>query len=71
MRQASTVKKTKVQSPRTKNRVESSLEQTGCAKEDFHQKVQETAYELFLARGSEHGYDVEDWLAAEEIVKAS
>lgn len=23
------------------------------------------AYELFVARGGEHGHDVEDWLAAE------
>jgi hypothetical protein len=27
------------------------------------------AYELFLARGSEHGHDVDDWLAAEREVR--
>ena len=29
------------------------------------------AYDLFLARGCEHGYDVEDWLRAErELTEA-
>jgi large subunit ribosomal protein L7/L12 len=28
------------------------------------------AYERFLARGGEHGHDVEDWLAAEAELKA-
>ena len=26
------------------------------------------AYELYLRRGGEHGYDVEDWLMAEQIL---
>ena len=26
------------------------------------------AYELYLRRGGEHGYDVEDWLMAERIL---
>ncbi|HEY0252318.1 MAG TPA: DUF2934 domain-containing protein [Kofleriaceae bacterium] len=28
------------------------------------------AYELFLARGGEHGHDVEDWLAAEAQLRS-
>jgi hypothetical protein len=28
-------------------------------------QVARRAYELFLARGGEHGHDVEDWLQAE------
>ena len=27
------------------------------------------AYALFCARGYEHGHDVEDWLAAEELLR--
>lgn len=29
------------------------------------ERVAARAYELFAARGYEHGHDVEDWLAAE------
>ena len=81
MRQASTVKRTTVKTRATasvgqhdrtpKNRVESPLSQTAYSNEDFLQKVQETAYHLYVARGCAHGYDVEDWLAAEQIVKGS
>ncbi len=28
------------------------------------------AYEIFLSRGGEHGYDVEDWLQAERQIVA-
>ena len=30
-----------------------------------NERVAARAYELFAARGFEHGHDVEDWLAAE------
>ena len=30
-----------------------------------HADIARRAYDLFLARGCEHGYDVEDWLRAE------
>ena len=30
-----------------------------------NERVAARAYELFAARGYEHGHDVEDWLAAE------
>jgi len=63
--------RTTVQSPTPKNRFETPLKQTAYSKEDFNQKVQEKAYELFVARGYAHGYDLEDWLQAERIVKGS
>lgn len=33
--------------------------------------VARRAYEKFLARGGQHGHDVEDWLAAEAEVRGS
>jgi hypothetical protein len=30
-----------------------------------HETIARRAYELFLARGSEHGRDLDDWLRAE------
>jgi Protein of unknown function (DUF2934) len=32
-------------------------------------EVRGEAYRLFLDRGGEHGHDIEDWLAAEELVR--
>lgn len=69
MRQASTIKRTAVNPTTPKNRLETPLAQTSYSKEDFYQKVQEKAYHLFVARGCVHGYAVEDWLAAEQMVK--
>ena len=71
MRQTNTIKRTAVKSLTPKNRLETPLAQTGYSKEDFYQKVQETAYHLYVARGCAHGFDVDDWLAAEQIVKGS
>jgi hypothetical protein len=34
------------------------------------EEIQAEAYRLFLDRGGEHGHDVEDWLAAEALVRA-
>jgi hypothetical protein len=71
MKQAGTIKRTPVKSSKPKNRLETPLEQTTYSEAEFFQKVQELAYRIYVARGCAHGYDVEDWLAAEEIVKAS
>lgn len=71
MRQTSTVKKTTVKSRTPKNRIESPLSQTTYSDEDFYQRVQEAAYQLYVARGCAHGYDVEDWIQAERIVKGA
>ncbi len=32
--------------------------------------VAQIAYALFLARDGEHGHDLEDWLRAEQLVRA-
>lgn len=34
--------------------------------EPTHDQIQKRAYQLYLARGEEHGQDLEDWLFAEE-----
>ncbi|MCG8605365.1 DUF2934 domain-containing protein [bacterium] len=31
--------------------------------------IRERAYQLFEARGFEHGHDIEDWVAAEKELK--
>jgi hypothetical protein len=36
---------------------------------DETQRISERAYELFLARGAEHGRDMDDWLAAEREIR--
>lgn len=33
------------------------------------QRIETRAYERFLARGAEHGADLDDWLAAEQDVR--
>jgi len=71
MRQASTAKRTTTKTGTPKNRIEKPLSQDSYSSPEFLMKVQETAYHLFIARGGAHGYDVEDWLAAEQIVKGS
>lgn len=35
------------------------------------ERVAQRAFELFLARGGEHGHDVEDWLRAEREVRGA
>ena len=71
MRPTTIMNRTAAKSPTPKNRFETPLAQPAYSKEDFNQKVQETAYQLFVARGYAHGYDLEDWLRAEQIVKGS
>jgi hypothetical protein len=37
-----------------------------------HEKIARRAYEMFLARGAEHGRDLDDWLQAErELLERS
>jgi hypothetical protein len=38
--------------------------------EPSYEEIQQRAYELFLERGCEHGGDAEDWLAAEQELRA-
>jgi hypothetical protein len=35
---------------------------------DVERRIAEIAYELFLARGSQPGHDLDDWLLAEKII---
>jgi hypothetical protein len=70
MRQANTIKRAPIKTATPKNRLETPMAQASCSKEDFYRKVQEQAYHLYVARGCANGYDVEDWLAAEQIVKS-
>jgi hypothetical protein len=35
-----------------------------------HEEIQKRAYEIHLERGGEHGQDVDDWLQAEQDLKA-
>ena len=37
-------------------------------REVLERKVSERAYQLYLARGAAHGYDLDDWLRAEQDV---
>jgi len=71
MKSTTTVKRTPAKTSTPKNRLESPLVQTGYSSEDFHLKVQEKAYALFVARGFVHGFDVEDWLTAEKLVRGA
>ena len=71
MKQTNTAKRTTSNAPTFKSRFENPSEQTTIAKDDFNRKVQETAYKLYAARGYADGYDVEDWLRAEQIVKGA
>jgi len=36
---------------------------------DIHERIAHKAYELYLQRGREHGYDLDDWLTAERSVQ--
>lgn len=36
----------------------------------YYEEVAKVAYELYLKRGGAHGFDVEDWMEAEKIVRA-
>jgi hypothetical protein len=38
---------------------------------DLTMRISQRAYEIFLARGGEHGHDVDDWLEAERQVTGS
>lgn len=38
--------------------------------ESLQERIAKRAYELFLARGGQHGYHIEDWAQAEKEVKA-
>ena len=70
MRQTTTVKRTTVIPPALKSRFGAPLAQTVKSNGDLNQKIAQKAYDLYVARGCEHGHDVEDWTKAEKIVKS-
>jgi len=47
----------------------SGLVQTPKRTSGLEDEIRLRAYELYEQRGGEHGYDVEDWLRAEEEVR--
>ncbi len=38
--------------------------------DSLQEKIARRAFELFQARGGQHGYHIEDWLQAEKEIKA-
>lgn len=40
------------------------------SEEEYRERVACKAYELFVQRGYQHGYHLQDWQEAERIVKA-
>ena len=39
------------------------------SREDEQAQIADLAYRFFVDRGYQHGYDAEDWLRAEAIIK--
>jgi hypothetical protein len=56
--------------PTSRKRTEKAAQGTATPSELGHEEIAKRAYEKFLARGCMHGYDVQDWLDAEEEVSA-
>ena len=40
---------------------------SGFGQDKIQEAIRLKAYELYLQRGCAHGYDVQDWIAAEQI----
>jgi len=38
--------------------------------EELYERVAQRAYQLYQDRGEEHGHDLTDWFAAEQLVQA-
>lgn len=36
---------------------------------DTYERIAQKAYEMYLQRGSGHGYDLDDWLTAERLMQ--
>lgn len=53
----------------TKERPKNADERMLKSKEITQEQIANRAYELWLKRGCEHGFDVEDWIKAEEELK--
>lgn len=53
----------------TKEKPRTADERNSKSKEITEEQIASRAYELWLKRDCEHGFDVEDWLKAEEELK--
>lgn len=56
----------------TKQRTRSSSKRTELPAEfDYptREEIEQRAYEIYLARGVEHGHDLEDWVQAERELR--
>ena len=56
--------------PKTKKVAVSSATATRRRRIPTQNAIAKRAYEIFLARGEEHGHDVEDWVRAEAELAA-
>ncbi len=61
MAKIATARQTKNSAPRAAVFAKKVLDQTA--------EIEQMAYQFFVERGSEHGYDQEDWARAEAIIK--
>ena len=46
-----------------------SKKNTVSSREDEQAQIANLAYQFFVDRGCQHGYDAEDWLRAETLIK--
>lgn len=67
-REAKTLEKPAGRRGRTGRRVASNPEGTSLPSMVFHREIAARAYQLFLARGGQHGDDWGDWFQAEAEV---
>lgn len=67
-RKTRTSEKPAVRRRRSSPRVGSSPEAASLASTGFHEQIAARAYDLFLARGGQHGDDWADWFRAEAEV---
>lgn len=51
--------------------VKSTINTRSIHMENLQDKIAKRAYDLFVARGGQHGYHIQDWLQAEKDVVAS
>ena len=70
MRIAKTTSRKAVSKAIAKQEVEAKRASNAHLDQEQLEAVRMKAYELFVQRGCQHGYDVEDWKTAEQIVLA-
>ena len=58
----------KIATPELKNSTKKTVASSGFTENDQAQ-IARIAYQFFVDRGHQHGFDAEDWLRAETIVR--